>query len=126
MASRAFAVRQFADRSADSLPPVDLAELARRSFGDEALEREVLAMFLSQSKIYLNAILTARDSEVRRRAAHTLKGAARAIGAIGLARCAERAERPAFDEPGALRHETERVCAYIETLLAPHSSLARA
>jgi HPt (histidine-containing phosphotransfer) domain-containing protein len=121
MASRAFAVHDFADRSAERSQPLDLVELARRSFGDEALEREVLAMFLAQSKIHVNAILTARDGEVRRRAAHTLKGAARAIGAIGLARCAERAERPAFDEPGALRHETERVCAYIETLLAPLS-----
>ena len=71
-------------------PPIDLAHLARMTLGDGALRREVLRMFLNQSRDLLDR-LAARPSEGAA-LAHTLKGSARAIGAFGVAACAEALE----------------------------------
>jgi len=71
-------------------PPIDLAHLARTTLGDGALRREVLGMFLNQSRDLLDR-LAARPSEGAA-LAHTLKGSARAIGAFGVAACAEAVE----------------------------------
>jgi HPt (histidine-containing phosphotransfer) domain-containing protein len=122
MANPAWSVRPAAPDGETRSAPVDLVELARRTFGDTTLEREVLGMFAAQARIHVQAILQSRDAETRRRAAHTLKGAARAIGAGELARCAERAERIAWDEPGALAHEANRVCDYIAALLGDRAA----
>ena len=63
--------------------PIDLDHLRRMTLGDAALEREVLAMFSAQSDQILGALadLPAQAGEL----AHTLKGAARAIGAFAVA-----------------------------------------
>ena len=71
-------------------PPIDHAHLARMTLGDGALRREVLRMFLNQSRDLLDR-LAARPSEGAA-LAHTLKGSARAIGAFGVAACAEALE----------------------------------
>ena len=71
-------------------PPIDLVHLARMTLGDGALRREVLGMFLNQSRDLLDR-LAARPSEGAA-LAHTLKGSARAIGAFGVAACAEAVE----------------------------------
>ena len=70
--------------------PLDLEHLDRMTLGDAALRREVLAMFLKQTGELL-ASLKAEPGE-RARQAHTLKGSARAIGAFGVATCAEALE----------------------------------
>ncbi len=70
--------------------PIDLAHLARMTLGDSALRREVLAMFLKQSRD-LEDRLAARPAEGAA-LAHTLKGSARAIGAFRVAACAEALE----------------------------------
>lgn len=64
-------------------PAIDLAHLGRMTFGDPGLEREVLAMFAAQA-----AALSARLNAIPPDAAalaHTLKGSARAIGAMRVA-----------------------------------------
>ena len=64
---------------------LDLTHLARQTFGDPALEREVLALFEQQCIRLLPLILVGEDLTERADAAHTLKGAARAVGAWRLA-----------------------------------------
>jgi HPt (histidine-containing phosphotransfer) domain-containing protein len=67
--------------------PIDVEHLGRMTFGDAALRREVLAMFLKQTGELLSR-LAAHSSEGAA-LAHTLKGSARAIGAFRVAACAE-------------------------------------
>lgn len=76
---------------ADS-PPVDLVHLSRQTFGSRDLEREVLALFLAQSTALVEHIRSAGDPGQRFRAAHTIKGSARGIGAWRVARLAEAVE----------------------------------
>ena len=69
---------------------IDVNHLARMTLGDRALRREVLVMFLKQTKDLLDRLAT-RPAEAAA-LAHTLKGSARAIGAFRLAACAEALE----------------------------------
>ena len=63
--------------------PLDLQHLQRMTLGDAALEREVLAMFVHQAARLVNALATLpADAPAM---AHTLKGSARAIGALRVA-----------------------------------------
>lgn len=97
--------------------PVDLVHLSTQTMGDRELERQVLEIFLSQAKTYLQAWHSAAKPEARRRAAHTLKGASRGIGAWDLAELAACAEIPEFSDYAALEAETALVCDYIRSLL---------
>jgi HPt (histidine-containing phosphotransfer) domain-containing protein len=70
--------------------PIDFEHLKRMTLGDAALEQEVLAMFAAQSA-KLMAALAAAPADAGA-LAHTLKGSARAIGALGVAEAAARLE----------------------------------
>ena len=70
--------------------PIDLAHLARMTFGDAHLEREVLAMFVAQSGKLLQELANLPAQSLA--LAHTLKGSARAIGALAVAEAAARLE----------------------------------
>ena len=72
--------------------PVDLVHLARHTFGDRALEEEVLRLFAGQSAHWMERLKEARDAGQRSEAAHTIKGSARGIGAWQVAELAERLE----------------------------------
>ncbi len=72
---------------------IDLAHLARQTGGDHDLERELLALFAQQCVHHLRTIHQAEDSRVRMDAAHTLKGAARAVGAWQVAEAADAIEQ---------------------------------
>ncbi len=108
--------------------PVDLVHLARHTFGDAELEREVLQLFVTQSRIYLNRLKEARDVEQWRRAAHTIKGSARGIGAWAVAERAEATEllgHKVDDERGrkaiaALETEVDAANTYIRSLFVEH------
>ncbi len=71
--------------------PIDLVHLARQCAGDHALEQELLALFADQCVKLLGEIKAA-DHGRGRDAAHSLKGAARAVGAWEVAAAAEVAE----------------------------------
>ena len=73
-------------------PPLDLEHLSRHTFGDRALEREVLQLFCSQSALHLEGLGKAASLSAWREAAHSLKGSAQAIGAFRVAEAAARAE----------------------------------
>ena len=71
---------------ADDAGPIDLEHLRRMTLGDTALEREVLGMFARQA-CQLAATLATTPPEASA-LVHTLKGSARAIGAIRVAAAA--------------------------------------
>ncbi|HVU20598.1 MAG TPA: Hpt domain-containing protein [Rhizomicrobium sp.] len=74
---------------------VDLTHLARYTGGDAALNAEILRLFDSQASelvVRLKAILEARDAKSWKEVTHTLKGAARGIGAFSLGDAAAAAE----------------------------------
>jgi HPt (histidine-containing phosphotransfer) domain-containing protein len=74
---------------------VDLSHLARYTGGDEVLNAEVLRLFDTQSTELvgkLQTILEARDVKSWKEVTHTLKGAARGIGAFSFADAAAAAE----------------------------------
>jgi HPt (histidine-containing phosphotransfer) domain-containing protein len=64
---------------------LDEAYLDRQTGGDQALAHEVLALFRDQARRQYDVIVGDSDARMRRDAAHTLKGAARAIGAWRVA-----------------------------------------
>lgn len=108
--------------------PVDLVHLARHTLGDAHLEREVLQLFVTQSRIYINRLKEAGNAEQWKRAAHTIKGSARGIGAWAVAECAETAERLGHDVEDercrnaivALEVEVKAANEYIRSLFVEH------
>lgn len=104
------------DRAGAWQRPIDLKYLSSQTGGDRALEMEVLSIFLDVAPACLKDIESAPTTEHRKRPAHMLKGAARALGAFELADWAARAELHGFDELEALGGEVERVCRYIRRL----------
>jgi HPt (histidine-containing phosphotransfer) domain-containing protein len=80
---------------ADTRPVVDLAHLARYTGGDTALNAEILRLFdmqTSEMVDQLRAILASGDAKSWKLVTHTLKGAARGVGAFSLADAAAHAE----------------------------------
>lgn len=74
---------------------VDIDHLSRYTGGDEGLNAEVLRLFDSQTSELvdkLRTILDARDAKSWKEVTHTLKGAARGVGAFSLADAAAAAE----------------------------------
>jgi HPt (histidine-containing phosphotransfer) domain-containing protein len=71
---------------------IDLVHLARQTGGDEALERELLALFAEQCQRQITIIHELGDCLRRADAAHTLKGAALAVGAWSVAEAATAVE----------------------------------
>jgi HPt (histidine-containing phosphotransfer) domain-containing protein len=77
------------DRSAAVL---DLAHLARQTFGDHGLETELLTLFERQAAQFAARLGEPRrsgDGGSRGDLAHTLKGSARAVGAFAAGIAAE-------------------------------------
>lgn len=77
--------------------PVDLQHLRRYTFGDQALEKEVLTLFAMQLPETIAALRDAKCQKDWKVAAHTLKGSCRAIGAFRLGDIAQDAENLQFD-----------------------------
>ena len=70
--------------------PIDFAHLSRMTLGDPVLECEVLTMFVAQSAKLLEQLAPLPPEAGS--LAHTLKGSARAIGAVAVAEAATRLE----------------------------------
>ena len=69
--------------------PVDLVHLARYTLGDAETEREVLALFRTQSQSLLQRLKDGPDQASRQRTAKTLEASARGIGAWRVAVAAD-------------------------------------
>ena len=88
---------------------IDTAHLDRMTLGDEALQREVLTLFVRQSTDLVARMATFPADMAA--IAHTLKGSARGIGAFSAAASAERLERSI--ERGAARAAYSELTAAI-------------
>jgi HPt (histidine-containing phosphotransfer) domain-containing protein len=71
---------------------IDRGHLARMTFGDRGLEREVLQLFDRQADLLL-ARMRGGDAATVQALAHTLKGSAASIGATGVVDAAATIER---------------------------------
>ena len=122
------AVHSLDSKDAPSLAPddraIDLVHLARTTFGDRALEREVLQLFERQSSILIARMRTTNPAGVAA-LAHTLKGSARGIGAWRVARAAEALEL-AGGAGKAVTHELEGLVSASEEACAVIAELLRA
>jgi HPt (histidine-containing phosphotransfer) domain-containing protein len=107
---------------------IDLEHLARYTGGDRGINAEVLRLFDDQVTglvAELRAILANSDAKRWREVTHSIKGAARGIGAFSMGDLAARAEpiNPG-DGPAAqdliekLEGEAENVRAFIGAYLA--------
>jgi HPt (histidine-containing phosphotransfer) domain-containing protein len=101
--------------------PIDMAHLKRVTLADISLEREVLAMFAGQSAGLIGALATLPPDAAT--LVHTLKGSARAIGAVRVAEAAEALETAMRDEAdvpeamAALAHGIAEARAAIDAML---------
>jgi HPt (histidine-containing phosphotransfer) domain-containing protein len=86
--------------------PVDLAHLDRYTGGDRALNEEILRLFDRQCREMIakleQVLAEAPDAKSWRQATHTLKGAARGIGAFSLGDAAAAAENTGSEGENAL------------------------
>ena len=75
--------------------PVDLAHLARYTGGDKSLNAEILRLFdgqITEMVEQLQSIIAQRDQKKWRQVTHTIKGAARGVGAFAMGQAAADAE----------------------------------
>ena len=72
---------------------LDLDHLDRYVAGDAVLRDEVLTIFEEQAATWLRTLDPRADDQAWRDAAHSLKGAARGVGAWDVGHACEQAER---------------------------------
>jgi HPt (histidine-containing phosphotransfer) domain-containing protein len=104
------------DVKSEEVPLFDRTHLSRYTGGDLALEVELVGLMCDQAERCIARMADASDAKQFRDAAHTLKGAARGVGAFALAAACERAEAAS----GARRAEAgeEVATRYAETRTA--------
>jgi len=109
--------------------PIDMNHLARYTGGDRTLNSEILKLFNGQLNSMVDQLLSVlqqRDVRKWREVTHSLKGAARGVGAFAVGDAAAAAEPidPSQSQDRAiqvievLRVEGEAVQAFIEEYLA--------
>ncbi len=116
------------DRHAAREAPLDLVHLTRQTLGDANLEREVLSLFASQSRLYVERMTNAKTGEARRMAAHTILGSARSVGAWRVAAAAKKCshDRQSRIDLGELANEVAFVRAFIAEVLAERATPLKA
>lgn len=99
--------------------PIDFVHLRRYTLNDAALEKEILDLFAAHLPLTIGELRSAVDPLAWNRAAHTLKGSARAVGAGALADLAASAEQTAgLSDPAVRRAVLGRIEATAAALLA--------
>ena len=87
------AAHEFGDAREQSAA-IDRGHLARMTFGDPTLERELLELFDRQAAMLMVRMRAGGEDAVAP-LAHTLKGSAAGVGAVRVARAADAAEHSA-------------------------------
>ena len=96
---------------------IDRAHLARMTFGEAALERELLELFDRQAEL-LVARIAQSDATTAAALAHTLKGSAVGVGAMAVAAAAADIEAtPTAERLAALAVAVARARAEIAVIL---------
>ena len=103
----------------DSLE-IDFDHLNRYVGGDPDLTREVFGLFRNQVEMWGKGLKADADDEVWESVTHTLKGSARAIGAMALSQACENAESITGDDrrPGAREVAVELIEQKIDRVLS--------
>ena len=96
--------------------PIDLVYLSSMTMGDKTLEAEVLQMFCSQLPLYFSQLECEQDIRTVKTIGHTLKGAARSVGALRMAELAEEYEVYGNGKHADLVREGKRIEQYVRTL----------
>lgn len=78
--------------SDDSRPEIDFDHLNQYVAGDPDLTAEIFGMFQQQVEMWGRMLTVDADDETWESVTHSLKGSARAVGAMGLAGLCEKAE----------------------------------
>ena len=120
MASHSFDFATAPDVSA-----IDRRHLARMTFGDRSLEREVLQLFDRQAAL-LVARMRASEPPMVAGLAHTLKGSAVGIGAGPVARAAAAAELACGAGSAECRLAVDRLANAVDEARASIAALLRA
>lgn len=110
--------------TADTPPVFDRAHLARFTGRDPALEAELIGLLDNQIDAQIAAMANAPDADSWKAAAHTLKGAARGIGAMALGEACAQAERRPCDPAAveAVRVQSVRFRAEVQPLVSSQTS----
>jgi HPt (histidine-containing phosphotransfer) domain-containing protein len=94
-------------------PAIDRGHLARMTFGDRSLEREVLGLFDRQAAILMERMRSGAPSAVAT-LAHTLKGSAAGIGASRVAETASATEIAARESAAECVAAVDRLAAAVD------------
>ena len=107
---------------------IDLEHLARYTGGEKTLNGEVLQLFdgqISAMVAELHTVMAAHDAKRWREVTHTIKGAARGVGAFAMGDLAASAEPISLSDGSAakdaiakLEREAQTVHAFIGAYLA--------
>ena len=125
MAQAAVNIYERAQPEALKVAVLDRNHLARITFGDRSLEREVLQLFDRQSELLLERMRASEPAAIAT-LAHTLKGSAVGIGATRVASAAAEVEATAQAKSGESSRATEELAQAVEEARAAISALIRA
>jgi HPt (histidine-containing phosphotransfer) domain-containing protein len=125
MAQAAVNVYERAKPEALKVAVLDRDHLARMTFGDRSLEREVLQLFDRQSELLLERMRASEPAAIAT-LAHTLKGSAVGIGATRVASAAAEVEATAQATPGESSRAIDALAQAVEEARAAISALIRA
>ena len=125
MAQDAVNVYERAQPEALKVAVLDRDHLARMTFGDRSLEREVLQLFDRQSELLLERMRASEPAGIAT-LAHTLKGSAVGIGATRVASAAAEVEATAQAKPGESSRAIDALAQAVEEARAAISALIRA
>ena len=99
---------------------IDFVHLNKYVVGDPELTREVFGLFRNQVDMWGRGLTADADDEIWASVTHSLKGSARAVGAVRLAEACEKAESLIGDDrrPGAREVAVETIEAKISQALS--------
>jgi HPt (histidine-containing phosphotransfer) domain-containing protein len=125
MAQAAINIHERAQPEALEMAVLDRDHLARMTFGDRGLEREVLQLFDRQSELLLERMRTSEPAAIAT-LAHTLKGSAVGIGATRVASAAAEVEATAQAKPAESGRAIDELARAVDEARAEISALIRA
>lgn len=125
MAQAAVKVPEDVQGGAPTFAVLDRDHLARMTFGDRELEREILQLFDRQSELLLERMRISEPGAIAT-LAHTLKGSAVGIGATRVARAAAEVESVAQAKPGESSRALGQLAQTVEEARAEIGALLRA
>lgn len=125
MAQAAVNISERAQLEALEVAVLDRDHLARMTFGDRSLEREVLKLFDRQSELLLERMRASEPAAIAT-LAHTLKGSAVGIGATRVAGAAAEVEMTARARPDECKRAIDELAFAVKAARDEISALIRA